>query len=122
MRSLASQFATCIATAVLVLGAGAHAAAEPDDLPDMGSPAEAMLTLEDEYQIGRMIVRGLRDSDQILEDPEVTEYIQSLGHRLSMHATEGAHRFTFFMAKENSINAFALPGGFIGVNVGLMLE
>src|SRR5690606_17181698 len=68
------------------------------------------------------IVRGLRDSDQILEDPEVTEYIQSLGHRLSMHATEGAHRFTFFMAKENSINAFALPGGFIGVNVGLMLE
>ena len=38
-----------------------------------------MLTLEDEYQIGRMIVRGLRDQDQILEDPEVAEYIRSLG-------------------------------------------
>ena len=88
----------------------------------MGSPAEAILTSQDEYQIGRMIVRGLRDSDQILEDPEVTEYVQSLGGRLSSHAHDGSQRFTFFMAKENTINAFALPGGFIGVNTGLVLE
>lgn len=81
-----------------------------------------MLTLDDEYQIGRMIVRGLRDQDQILEDPEVTEYIRSLGYRLSSQAHDGAQRFNFFMVKENTINAFALPGGFIGVNSGLVLE
>src|SRR5690606_7225329 len=102
MRSLASQFATCIATAVLVLGAGAHAAAEPDDLPNIGSPAEAMLTLEDEYQIGRMIVRGLRDQDQILEDPEVAEYIRSIGYRLSSQAHDGAQRFNFFVVRDNT--------------------
>lgn len=96
--------------------------ANPNDLPDMGSPAEAMLSMEDEYQIGRMIVRGLRDSDQILEDPEAAEYIQSLGHRLSSQATDGSQRFNFFMVDDKAINAFALPGGYIGVNSGLLLE
>ena len=117
-----NAFATLILTAACVFTAASAAHANPNDLPDMGSPAEAMLTMQDEYQIGRMIVRGLRDSDQILEDPEVTDYIQSLGHRLSSQATDGSQRFNFFMMKENSINAFALPGGFIGVNSGLVLE
>jgi beta-barrel assembly-enhancing protease len=122
MRSLSTQFATFIAVALMTLTAGTHAATEPDDLPDIGSPAEAMMTLDDEYQIGRMIVRGLRDQDQILEDPEVTEYVRSLGYRLSSEAHDGVQRFNFFMVRDNSINAFALPGGFIGVNSGLLLE
>jgi len=122
MRSLATQFATLLATALLTLSAGTQAANEGDDLPDIGSPAEAMMTLDDEYQIGRMIVRGLRDQDQILEDPEVTEYVRSIGYRLSSQAHDGAQRFNFFMVRDNTINAFALPGGFIGVNTGLMLE
>jgi predicted Zn-dependent protease len=122
MRSLLSQFATFLATVLLVVGAGAHAAAEPDDLPNIGSPAEAMITLDDEYQIGRMMVRGLRDQDQILEDPEVAEYLRSIGYRLSSQAHDGAQRFNFFMVRDNTINAFALPGGFIGVNTGLLLE
>jgi predicted Zn-dependent protease len=116
------SIATLILSAACVLLAAPATSADPNELPDMGSPAEAILTSQDEYQIGRMIVRGLRDSDQILEDPEVTEYVQSLGGRLSSHAHDGSQRFTFFMAKENTINAFALPGGFIGVNTGLVLE
>ena len=47
MRSFASQFATFFATVLLVVSAGAHAQTEPDDLPNIGSPAEAMITLED---------------------------------------------------------------------------
>lgn len=108
--------------AALAFGAASAALAEPDDLPDMGGPAQATLTLEDEYQIGRMIVRGLRDQDQILDDPEVAEYIGALGLRLSSHAHDGSQRFNFFVAKDPSINAFALPGGFIGVNAGLLLQ
>ena len=105
-------------TAALTFGAAAASYANPDDLPDIGSPAQAMLTIEEEYQIGRMIVRGLRDQDQLLEDPEVSEYIRTLGLRLSSQAHDGSQRFNFFMTKENTINAFALPGGFIGVNTG----
>jgi beta-barrel assembly-enhancing protease len=116
------SFVILVLTAVCVIFGASSVAADPNDLPDMGSPAGALLTLDDEYQIGRMIVRGLRDSDLILEDPEVTEYVQSLGYRLSSQANDGSQRFNFFAVNENSINAFALPGGFIGVNAGLVLE
>ncbi len=92
------------------------------ELPDMGSPAQAIITLEDEYRIGRMIVRGLRDGDQILDDPEIAEYIQAIGLKLSSQAQEGHQNFDFFVVKDNEINAFALPGGFVGVNAGLLLE
>jgi beta-barrel assembly-enhancing protease len=117
--------ATLLVSAALTLGAASRSLAgsdDPEDLPDIGSPAQAMLSTEDEYQIGRMIVRGLRDQDQILEDPEVSEYIRSLGSRLSSQANDGSQRFNFFVVKDNTINAFALPGGFIGVNSGLLLD
>ncbi len=90
------------------------------ELPDIGTPASTTLSLIDEYKIGLMIVRSLRDAGQIVEDPEITEYLQSLGMRLASQAHEGAHRFTFFAVRDSSINAFALPGGFIGVNAGLV--
>lgn len=114
--------ATLFLSAALTVGAGSRALAEPEDLPDIGSPATATLSLDDEYQIGRMIVRGLRDQDQILEDPEVSEYIRSIGAKLSSQANDGSQHFNFFIVKDNAINAFALPGGFIGVNAGLLLD
>ena len=120
LQRFAMLFASALAT--LAICAPAFSATEPDDLPDIGSPAQAMLTLEDERQIGRMIVRGLRDSDQILEDPEISEYMQSIGSRLSSQANNGNQKFNFFTVRDNTINAFALPGGFIGVNSGLLLE
>src|SRR5262249_34696171 len=120
---LVKAIATLVLSAALTLSAGSRAlAADAEDLPDIASPAEAALSQQDEYQIGRMIVRGLRDQDQILEDPEVSEYIRSLGTRLSSHANDGSKRFNFFVVKDNTINAFALPGGFIGVNSGLLLD
>ena len=90
------------------------------DLPDIGTPASTTLSLADEYKIGLMIVRSLRDAGQIVEDPEINEYLQAIGMRLASQAHEGAHRFTFFAVRDSSINAFALPGGFIGVNAGLV--
>ena len=116
------QFVTLFITALVVLTAGSAQAAGPEDLPDIGSPASATISLEDEYRIGRMIVRGLRDQDQVLEDPEVSEYIQAVGLRLSSQAQEGAHQFQYFVVKDPTINAFALPGGFVGVNSGLILQ
>lgn len=115
------KIATFLGTALLAFAAGAQTN-PADDLPDIGSPASTMMTLDDEYQIGRMVVRGLRDQDQILDDPEVAEYIQTLGSRLSAEAHDGVQRFNFFTVKDQGINAFALPGGFIGMNAGLILE
>jgi predicted Zn-dependent protease len=101
-------------------GAAVQAQVHDGDLPDIGTPANTSLSLADEYKIGLMIVRSLRDAGQVIEDPEINEYLQSLGMKLASNAHEGAYRFTFFAVKDTGINAFALPGGFIGVNAGLV--
>lgn len=98
------------------------AIAAGDDLPDMGSAADTVLSTSRARQIGRSVVAQMRQAGQILEDPELEEYIESLGHRLSAHAHDGDQRFDFFVVNDGGINAFALPGGFIGVNAGLILE
>ena len=111
----------CVTLCLSLLGyQPLHAAS--NDLPDMGTPSSAVLSLEDEYRLGSMVVRGLRDQGQILDDPELNDYIQSIGLQLSSQAEQQpAHSFQFHVVKDNEINAFALPGGFICVNAGLLL-
>ena len=99
---------------------GVHAADQ--DLPELGSPANAAISLDDEYRVGLMVMKQMRDTGIVLEDPEVTEYIQDLGHRLASHAEEGQHQFNYFVVKDPAINAFASPGGFIAVNSGLFIS
>jgi len=103
---------------MLVFASGAGA----DDikLPDMGSPADAIFSANDEARIGRMIMQSIRASGQVVEDPLVTEYLSEIGSRIVAQTNEGDHNFTFFAVKDPRINAFALPGGYIGVHTGLI--
>ena len=91
------------------------------NLPDIGTQANVTISLEDEYRLGSMVMRGLRDQGQILDDPEINEYLQSIGSRLVGLAQTPGQKFQFFLVKDSEINAFALPGGFVGVNAGLLL-
>ncbi|HZF17686.1 MAG TPA: M48 family metalloprotease [Steroidobacteraceae bacterium] len=116
-----ATLASLLAAASLTVLGLAASAGPGDDLPDIGTPADTALSQNDEYQIGLMVIKGLRDAGQILEDPEATEYLQSIGSRLATHATEGHVPFQFFVVKDHTINAFALPGGFVCVNSGLIL-
>jgi predicted Zn-dependent protease len=113
------------AAAALVLSAAPPDPAQAtsaDDLPDIGSPADSVLSKTQGERIGRSVLLRLRIDGQILEDPELDEYIDSVGHRLVAHAQDGYEDFKFFLVKDNGINAFALPGGYIGVNTGLILQ
>ena len=105
-----------IAGLIVVSGAGA------DDikLPDIGSPADAVLSKTDEAHIGRAIMRQIRASGQVVEDPLVTEYINEVGNRIAAQTNDGTQSFTFFVVNDERINAFALPGGYIGVHTGLL--
>ena len=105
-----------LSTLVFVAGAGA----DDINLPDMGSPADAILNNNEEAQIGRMIMRDIRRSGQVVEDPLITEYLNDIGSRIAAQTNEGDHSFTFFAVEDPRINAFALPGGFIGVHTGLI--
>jgi predicted Zn-dependent protease len=92
------------------------------DLPDFGTPADVALSKDAEAQLGRSVMRELRGENVIIEDPEITEYISSIGAGIASHANDGTFRFQFFVIDDDAINAFALPGGYIGVNTGLILE
>ena len=119
LRSLLAGFGL---TAWLALPGPVVGQEVQDQLPEMGTAAQSTLSIEDEARIGRMVMRGLKDTGRILEDPETNEYLQSLGLRLSSLANTGNRQFTFFLVNDPSINAFALPGGFIGIHSGLLLE
>lgn len=114
------QIATCLLSALMALPPATIAAAR-DELPDLGRAGGSVISNNEEYQLGRMIMRQLRDSGALLEDPVVDAYVQQLGQRLASRAHEGEHRFTFFVVRDPQINAFALPGGFIGIHHGLLL-
>jgi beta-barrel assembly-enhancing protease len=112
--------AFAVGASVSIAWASGQGGAE-QDLPDLGSPATAAVSLDEEYQVGKMWARQMRAQGLVLEDPEVSDYIQEIGHSLSSHAEEGQHQFNYFVVRDNAINAFAMPGGFIAINSGLFL-
>jgi len=112
---------TLISIFVALSLAGPPAYAEPNDLPDIGSPSDGVLSKRQEAQIGRSIYNSLWATGTIITDPEVQEYIQSVGLKLGVHAQDGGQRFRFFVVNDPAINAFALPGGYIGIHSGLLL-
>jgi len=90
-------------------------------LPDLGDVAQAGFTPLQERRLGESIMREIRADRAFYDDAEATDYINSLGNRLASRSTESRQEFEFFLIRDSQINAFALPGGFIGVNTGLML-
>ncbi len=93
------------------------------ELPDLGDVSQATITPREERQIGLQIMRQIRADPSYLDDPEVTGYLNSLGHKLINHSTETSpgQSFEFFALQDSTINAFALPGGFMGFNSGLII-
>ncbi|HET7831430.1 MAG TPA: M48 family metalloprotease [Gallionella sp.] len=91
-----------------------------DGLPDLGDISQTVLTPQQERQIGQQSMLEIRASKQYLDDAEINDYLNQLGDRLVENSTEPALEFTFFALNDPSINAFAMPGGYIGVNAGLL--
>ena len=92
-----------------------------DDLPDLGDVSSTVLSPLDEKKIADQIMRSVMSSEEVLYDPEITDYIQNLGMRLASNGPDKTQWFNFFVVKDNSINAFAMPGGVVGVHTGLIV-
>ena len=104
---------------LLMLSVG-HLKAEIE-LPDLGSPSDVYLSKLDEPAIGRAYFRNMRQQGQVVEDPLLNEYLQDLGSKLSSKVQDGDFVFNYFFVPQNSINAFAMPGGYIGIHTGLCM-
>jgi predicted Zn-dependent protease len=90
-------------------------------LPEIGDSAGSLVSPQQEYRIGQAFFWRLQQSVDLVDDPEVNSYLSRLGQRLVTHSDSPSLPFKFFMVPNTSVNAFAAPGGFIGVNSGLLL-
>lgn len=99
----------------------AYARVGSSELPEISDSSATLLTREDELMIDREMMNRLINSGAMLNDPIVSAYIQELGQSIGSLAATRANQFQFFVLKDPNINAFAMPGGHIGVNAGLIL-
>ncbi len=106
------------ATLLLAQLATSHALAF--ELPDLGEISRASLSEAQEDRIGREIMRQIRESSDYLDDAVISEYLENLGARLVAVSPNPGRHFEFFPVRDVSINAFALPGGYVGVHTGLI--
>lgn len=116
MRSLRGL--CLLASACVAVLAGAR---EPDvKLPDIGSSAAGLASPQELHDYGSSALQEMRALGLVLDDALLGDYINALGYRLVANSQSPNLDFTFFIVRDESINAFAMPGGFIGVNAGLM--
>ena len=90
-------------------------------LPDLGDASSSVLSPQMERKLGESVMREIRTTEpNFVDDAEINEYLNTLGFKL-LGAIPGSRQdFEFFAVREPSINAFALPGGFVGMHTGLL--
>ena len=108
--------AACVALVPMVV------AAPLPTLPDLGDESGNLLSPQDERRLGEEIMREARHSRQIefMNDAELNEYLRTLGARI-VKPVDNPNGFHFFIVNNPTINAFAVPGGYISVHTGLLL-
>jgi predicted Zn-dependent protease len=90
-------------------------------LPDLGDSSQSELSPLQERRLGESIMQQIRADPAFSEDAEVTDYLTSVGYKLAGAGPDSRQAFSFFLMVDPQVNAFALPGGFIGINSGLLL-
>jgi predicted Zn-dependent protease len=92
-----------------------------DELPSLGDSSGQVISPQQDKALGAAFMRQIRQAEMVLEDTEATAYLSALGHKLAIHSENPGYGFTFFLVNDPGINAFAGPGGYIGINYGLFL-
>lgn len=93
-----------------------------DDLPVLGDPTSALMSADQEYRLGRAWLRQLRGQTSIMSDPLIQEYVESLVYQLASFSDLKQPDLDIVVINSRQINAFAVPGGVIGLNAGLFLN
>ncbi|MCE2969717.1 MAG: M48 family metalloprotease [Burkholderiales bacterium] len=121
MKPLLRLLPTLAVACALTLPAGPAAQAQPIELPALGDASADDLSLANERKLGEQIMRQIRRDKAYLADPDTLEYLNNLGYRLVAASPARHMDFTFFAIRDPTLNAFALPGGFIGMHTGLII-
>ena len=123
MINIKSFFLALASTLVIASTCSFNVEANGQDknkLPEIGISGFSVLSLEKERQIGQIMMRQLRASQPIIQDPVLIEYINHLGNQLVKNAQDVNYAFKFFLINNNELNAFAFFGGHVGIHSGLV--
>ncbi len=99
-----------------------HSAAsiEGNQLPDFGDSSGVAISPAQEQAFGEAFMRSIRSQTTLVSDPLIDHYLKALGNRLAANSDAPEYPFTFFVVDDGSVNAFAGPGGYIGIHTGLI--
>lgn len=120
----------------LAAGSAATRAQTPDPrrdpgyaagLPALGDPAQGSFSPQQEKRLGEIIMREMRKEPVYLHDSLLRDYLQDIVDRLAPAARQTAEleaprKFRVFLLRDRTFNAFALPGGWIGVHTGMVID
>jgi len=111
-----------IAAALCMVVAPATTFAQPSGLPSIGAVSGADLSPAWEQRLGDSIIAQGRRDPSFVHDAELNQYLNDMGHRLAQNASGAVPRIELFGVKDPAFNAFAMPGGYIGINTGLIVQ
>lgn len=120
--SIAKHGAVASLCAALIAPTIPAAWAQPMGLPSMGTASAAELSPMLERSLGEAIMSQGRRDPTYVDDPELSQYLTTMGRKLAAFAPGGVPDVEMFGVRDPEINAFAMPGGFIGVNTGLIVS
>lgn len=112
----------CVVTTALLFGGVCGSTLAQVQLPTLGDRISGLISLDDEYKLGREFLRSVRRSSQTIKDPLLNDYLVNMTHNLALHSELEDYRLAFIIVDSPELNAFAAPGGIIGVNGGLFLN
>ena len=92
------------------------------NLPDIGDPSDQLLSPEQDKELGQLFIQQIYKNANVITDPEVQDYISTLSNRLVSYSDENTRSYRFLVLKDPRINAFAGPGGVIGINSGVIIQ
>ncbi|MBL4827556.1 MAG: M48 family metallopeptidase [Spongiibacteraceae bacterium] len=95
---------------------------EEIELPVLGNSSSGLFSLQQEYQLGRAWLSAFRSQVKTVSDPLLQVYLEDLIYKLATHSELKDHRLDIVVVENPSINAFAVPGGVVGVHNGLLLH
>ncbi len=107
--------------AALLLGT-AHYTSANDNLPILGDSTSSIISLDKEYKIGQAWARSLRGNAPLLNDPITYSYLYDLVWQLAAYSQLQDRRLDLVILDNPTLNAFAVPGGVVGIHGGLLLS
>jgi predicted Zn-dependent protease len=89
------------------------------DLPSFGDSTSGIISLDQERRLGQQFLRSIRAQAPTLDDPILQDFLEHLIYRLASHSQLEDRRLDIVIIRNGSLNAFAAPGGIVGVHDGL---